>query len=606
MHSSWIGYEQVTLLDGFWQDRQSINARATLRAVYREFEATGRFRALKRGWKEGKFERPHIFWDSDVAKWIEAASYSLRHRADSEIERLCDALIEDILAGQRADGYYNSYFQNCEPDAVFTRRQDHELYCAGHLMEAAVAYYETTGKRTFLDAMCRLADYIEKRFVIDQDTAFATPGHEEIELALVKLWRCTGEKRYLDLSKHFIDRRGNPPELFFGDMLPAYAQSHLPVRQQFTAEGHAVRACYLYSAMADLALAYDDTGLLEACRALFSNISERRMYITGGIGSSYRGEAFTVDYDLPNDTAYAETCAAISLVFFASRMLCLEADSRYADVIERVLYNGFLSGVSLDGTAFFYKNPLQMTPRLNERDVTVSSRGDVPETTRLRVFETSCCPPNIARLIASLGGYICTRTDDTLFVHQYISARIGEVTLLSEFPASGRITLKGTGYRRVALRIPGWCDRFSIRMNGAEIPYVLERGYAYLECNGNIDLEAEFEMRVQAVESHPLVTQNAGAVAICRGPVVYCAEGADQAVPLSALRLCTAHLDATEEYHPAYRVYNLTVNGLARTRQNALYAPAVENETAVRVRMIPYFAFANRGADDMKVWMPKA
>jgi DUF1680 family protein len=272
--------------------------------------------------------------------------------------------------------------------------------------------------------MRKYADYIERVFMIEQSAAFATPGHEEIELALVRLWRCTGEERYLRLSEFFVNQRGcNPKDKPIGGE-PRYAQDHLPAREQTTAEGHAVRAMYLYCAMADLAGELRDEGLLKACRALFGNITQKRMYVTGGMGSTYRGEAFTIDYDLPNETAYAETCAAIGLALFCRRMSALEPDSRYADAAERAIYNGLLSGVSEDGTAFFYENPLEIHPALRQKDTArPGGQERFPLTRRQKIFSCSCCPPNITRFVASFGDFLFARDADTLYVHHYAHAR---------------------------------------------------------------------------------------------------------------------------------------------------------------------------------------
>ena len=363
-----VPFQQVDLDQGFWQERQRINRDVSIWNVYKRFQETGRFDAFRCDWREGMPNKPHVFWDSDVAKWMEAAAFLLEKKPDPQLEAAVDELVDRIADHQDADGYFNTYFTACEPEARFTRRTDHELYCAGHLFEAAVAYAHATGKEKFLGLMRRYADYIERVFKDEKSAAFLTPGHEEIELALVKLYRHTGEKRYLELSRWFVEERGRHEEGLY-EMFPSkHAQDHLPVRQMETAEGHCVRALYLYSAMADLAYEYQDEELLGVCRRIFLNIVRRRMYVTGGVGSTAHGEAFTVDYDLPNRTAYAESCASIALIFFARRMLRLEADSLYADTMERVLYNGFLSSVSLDGRKFFYVNPLELIPQLLNPD----------------------------------------------------------------------------------------------------------------------------------------------------------------------------------------------------------------------------------------------
>lgn len=462
-----VPFACVELDNGFWHDRQEINRTVTIRNVWKRFEETGRFASFRFDWKEGMPHKPHVFYDSDVAKWIESAAYILCKHPDPWLEERVEELVEQIVTHQQEDGYFNVWFTVVEPGKRFQQRSAHELYCAGHLIEAAVAYYEATGRDRFLRSMCRYADCIAKIFMEDQSPPFATPGHEEIELALVRLYRCTGEERYLRLSRWFLDQRGNndkDPACMAAWEHSCYTQSHLPVRKQLTAEGHAVRAGYLFSAMADVAYETGDEELLAACRALFDNIVGQRMYITGGVGSTRTGEAFTKDFDLPNATAYAETCAAIALVLFAQRMLLLEVDGRYADTVERVLYNGFLSGLSLDGRSFFYENPLEIDLDRRGRDRSLEGGEVLPIPQRVEVFDCSCCPPNVTRLIASIGNYGITYDDQTFYIHQYMEGsarwRMGEQAVVlrqeTRYPAEGQIRLHITGARglQAALRIP--------------------------------------------------------------------------------------------------------------------------------------------------------
>ncbi|MBE3113363.1 MAG: glycoside hydrolase family 127 protein, partial [Actinobacteria bacterium] len=334
------------------------------------------------GLEQGEFQGM-VFQDTDVAKWIEAVAYSIETKPDLELEKTVDGVIDIIEKVQQPDGYLNTYYTLKEPGKRWTNfRECHELYCAGHMIEAAVAYYEATGKRKLLDIMCRFTDYIDSVIGPEPGKIKAYPGHQEIELALVKLYKATGNEKYLKLSKYFIDERGKEPYYFdieakkrgnvlhypeFAKFDRKYAQTHLPVRQQTTAEGHAVRAVYMYSAMADIAAETGDTELLEACRRIWNNIVTKRMYITGSIGSTEFGESFTCDYDLPNDTNYSETCASIGLMLFAYRMLQIEAKSCYADIMEKALYNTVLDGISLDGNSFFYVNPLEVWPEASEK-----------------------------------------------------------------------------------------------------------------------------------------------------------------------------------------------------------------------------------------------
>ncbi len=356
------------------------------------FFETGRIGAFNFDYvKDSGMSEPHFFYDSDVAKWMEGVAYILEKNSAPDLEEKVDALVEKIKLNQGDDGYFNIYFTVVDPENRFKKRNYHELYCAGHLMEAAVAWAEITGKLDFLEAMERYADYIYKVFVEEKSAEFTTPGHEEIELALVRMYRFTGKKKYLDLAKFFVDMRGACEE----PIADEYNQSHLPVREQREALGHSVRAVYLYTGMAYLAKETEDTSLMPALHALFSDMTERKMYITGGLGSTDIGEAFTHPYDLPSDAAYTETCAAIGLVLFASAMLELENKSVYADVVERVIYNGLLSGLSLDGESFFYENPLEIN--LGDRFKNRYGERRLPITQRKKSFGCSCCPPNIVR-----------------------------------------------------------------------------------------------------------------------------------------------------------------------------------------------------------------
>lgn len=603
--TKFIDFKNVDIPEGFWNNRQTINANTTIQSIYNKFNATGRFEAAKLNWREGMPNRPHIFWDSDIAKWIEAVAYIHEKHKKPELIKLCDDIIDIIESKQEDTGYYNIHFQTCESHARFTRRTDHELYCAGHFIEAAVAYYEATGKDKLLKIVCKYIDYIEKEFCINKTAKFVTPGHEEIELALVKLYHCTGERKYLELSKFFIDERGKHDEKSYEQMTKYYAQDHLPVREQTTAEGHSVRACYLYTAMADLALEYNDLELKNACEAIFNNILEKKMYITGGIGSTYYGEAFSIDYDLPNDIAYAESCAAISLAFFAKRMLDLDLNSKYADVIERILYNGFLSSISLNGKAFFYKNPLEIIPQFKDRFPSTTDIGHVPEFERLEVFECSCCPPNISRFFATIGGYIYSEIDNMLAVHQYISSEGKNISMKSSFPNNGKVQIKASEYSKLAIRIPDWCENYTIsNKNNVEIENI-EKGYLIIKCTDkNISLDIEFEMPVVLMECNPEVTQNSGKVCCMRGPIVYCAEKVDNKYKIHELYLSDTE-NVKLNYNDDFYAYEITLNGYVKQKTNSLYYRYNDNFEKTDVKLIPYYCFANRGISEMMVWLNK-
>lgn len=616
-----VSFGCVDVTGGFWKMRQTLNAEVTIHAVKRRFEDTGRFAAYQGHWREGMPHKPYFLLTGDVEKWMESAAYLLRKGYCPELEAICDAVIERIERNQFPDGYFNMWLMQINPSQRWTNRDWHELYAIGHLIEAAVAYYEATGKEKLLNCARRAADHVERVFVQEKSAAFFTPGHEEIELALVKLYRCTGEEKYLALSRHFINERGLHGEEKipagvgrFNDWNGRYDQTHAPVREQDTAEGHAVRGMYLYSGMADLAWEDGDESLFCACRRIFDNIANRRMYITGGIGSTYRCEGFTIDYDLPNLTAYTESCAAIGLMLFARRMQRLEADSRYADVIERIMYNGFLSSTSLGGDAFFYENPLEIDPRQTGKEKFALEPTRMPIMQRAAVFHTSCCPPNITRTMASVGDYLYTRDQDTLYVNQYMESRaeipwqddVLCVVQKTNYPVSGevRIRTEGTGAKRIALRIPGWCHSWSLTADGKPVAYTMEKGYAILTLPAG-ELVLHFDMTPYAVEASPNVQDDAGRVAICRGPVVYCLEGVDNGKNLRDL-----HIDLAKPVEAGSTAFCglpvLTASGWRRDEKSfgaALYRRWQEERVEQKLHFIPYFAFANRGETEMLIWI---
>ncbi|MGQ9778515.1 MAG: glycoside hydrolase family 127 protein [Bacillota bacterium] len=580
----------------------------------------------------------YCFQDSDVFKWLEAVGYLLAQEPDQALEEKADAVIDLIARAQQPDGYLNTYFTVAEPGKRWTNLRDkHELYCAGHLFEAAVAYYEATGKRKLLEVACRYAEHIDRIFGPDPGKKKGYDGHPEIELALVKLYRATGEERYLRLSKYFIDERGRQPHYFDleaeerGDTRPywnifghSYTQSHLPVREQKTAEGHAVRAMYLYSAMADVAALTGDESLIEACKTLWENVTNGRMYITGAVGSSAYGEAFTIDYDLPNDRAYAETCASIGLVFWAHRMLHLEMDAKYADVMERALYNAVLSGISLDGERFFYVNPLEVWPEACAR------RHDLQhvKVTRQKWFACACCPPNLARLIASLGKYIYSYSEKekTIYAHLFTgsTARFNltgeEITITQKtaYPWEGEVEFvvnpaKETEFT-LAVRIPGWCRGAELMVNGSPVSFApfLRRGYVHLkrEWHPGDRVLLRLPMPVERVYAHPRVRANAGKVALQRGPLVYCLEEIDNGPNLPAI-LLPVEAEIEARYLPDLLggVVVLETEGLRLEEEaweGGLYGPVKARARRVKIRAVPYFAWNNRGPGEMLVWIREA
>lgn len=596
-----VSFQSVTLQDGFWKQKEELNRRVTIQSVWEQFEKSGRIEAFACDWKEGMEHKPHIFWDSDVAKWIEGAAYLIAKQPDETLTARIEWLIDQIEKNQDETGYFNIYFTVCEPEKRFSGRDNHELYCAGHLIEAAVAYFEATGKDRFLKLMMKYADYIKQIFMDERSAGFITCGHEEIELALIRLYRCTKQQRYLQLAEFFIDRRGETEDpMECENWLPSYTQSHVPVRRQETAEGHAVRACYLYCAMADLATETGDEALTAASEKLFRDIAEKKMYLTGGIGSTNIGEAFTVAYDLPNDIAYAETCAAIGLMLFARRMSVLKDDAFYQDVLERAMYNGMLSGISLDGTRFFYENPLEINTKNYIKYTSTKTKGRYPLSQRPEIFGCSCCPPNLNRILASMGNFCYGLDENTVFVHQFMASTMQEngvkVSQTTNYPLDGKVRLEVSGADTVKIRIPDWCDSFSLSEE-----YRLERGYAVVKNPGK-PIEIVFDMKPRLIGASPRVWADAGKAAVQRGPVVYCLEGVDNGENLNRFSL-DCHAEFTEEFCREFGGYVLKTTGWEQKDAERLYAPLSEQFSPVPLTMIPYHCFANRGETDMLVWM---
>lgn len=597
-------YRNVRLTDGYWKSKEDLNRNVVIPAVYNRFFETGRIDAFRCDWKEGMPNRPHFFWDSDVAKWIEGASCILSREDDPGLEEKIETIIDLIEKNQCDDGYFNSFYITFPAEKRFDDRCRHELYCAGHLMEAACAYYHATGKDRFLRLMEKYADCIEKVFTVDKSASFITPGHEEIELALFKMYRTTGKRKYADLARFFLESRGQPGNNeaeVYGE--PYYAQSHAPIRRQHEAFGHCVRAMYLYAGMADLAEETGDTELLEACRDLFDDTVNRKMYITGGIGSIKHGEAFTIDYDLPNNRAYTETCASLGMMFFANRMLKADPErpSKYADAVELEMYNGALSGLSLDGEKFFYENPLEIYLKERRRLTCTDEHESWPISQRVRVFDCSCCPPNINRVLASLGEYFYAYDSEkhAVYVNQFGSSifRKDGISVVQKtgYPCSGLIEIESNV--PVFVRIPGWCRSFK-----AGTPYTMANGYARFEAG---KISVEFEMKPELVASNTGVVRNIGKAAMRMGPVIYCAEGIDNQDDVHTLVFDRdAVRDAETSFDELFGLPVITVDGFRRLNvSGALYAPLEEKLENTRIRLIPYSCFANRGECDMLVFL---
>lgn len=604
-------HSNVRLTGGFWKAKEDLNRDVTINSVYEQFYETGRITAFKCDWKEGEPKKPHVFWDSDVAKWIEGASYILERDSRPDLEEKIEWLIDQIEKNQWEDGYFNIYFTVQKDSHRFTERNHHELYCAGHLMEAAVAYFNATGRTRFLGLMEKYADCIAKIFVEEKSAAFVTPGHEEIEIALYRMYKTTGKKKFLDLCAFFLEKRGNPDnneENICGR--DCYAQNHLPIREQKEAFGHSVRAMYLYSAMADYADEIGDKVLFDACRALFEDCTAKKMYITGGIGSTHMGEAFTIPYDLPNKGAYTETCASIGMMFFANRMFRIDPahPSKYADIIETEMYNGMLSGISLDGKRFFYENPLEIDLVERNRITGTYDHERFPITQRPLVFGCSCCPPNLNRVLASLGDYFYGYDEESgaVYVNQFGKSEFAsgsvKVSVDTEYPHDGKIAISSN--TTVLVRIPDWCRHFT-----ADKAYVMVNGYAKFDAG---EITIEFEMKPELVASSAMVVANIGKAALRRGPIVYCAEGIDNSdhreggrdVHLLAIDR-TAVADANVVWESDFGADVIDVRGFRiADRTHSLYTPLDEVYIPVdAIRMIPYHCFANRGETNMLVYM---
>lgn len=589
------------------------------------------------GLEEGEFYGM-VFQDTDLAKWLEAVAYSLEIQPNEKLEEIADYAIDLVAGAQGEDGYINTYYTIAEPEGRWTNLQEgHELYTAGHFIEAAVAYYKATGKDKLLKVMSKFVDYIDETFGYEEGKLKGYPGHQEIELALVRLYEITKEKKYLKLSKYFIDERGQEPYYFdiefekrgggyifpvFKDFDKEYLQAHLPVLDQDTAEGHSVRAVYMYAGMAELAYQYQDKKLLKACERLFDNIVERRMYLTGSIGSAAYGERFSGDYDLPNDINYSETCASIGLAMFSQRMLNITKDAKYADTMERALYNTVLSGISLKGTEFFYVNPLEVWPYACEKH---PAKAHV-ETKRQKWFGVACCPPNIARTLASLGQYIYSLAKDEIYMNMFVENKTTlvfnekEVTLeqVTKYPFQNTVHIscesKEENEFTLAIRIPSWCMGAKVEVDGENIDVnkYINKGYLYIKkiWHGVSKIEVEFDMPAQLIEANPKVRADAGKLAIVKGPLVYCLEEVDNGENLSAIEIAP-DAQLTESFEADLLGGTLIIHANAKKIDESnwgteLYRPVKTQTKEIEIKAIPYCLWNNRKNGEMLVWINKA
>ncbi len=625
-----VPFSRVKITGPFWQERLEIVLTKTIPSQLKMLERWDIRGSIKLPKPVPALTQPlnnygftvQVFWDSDIGKWIEAASYALTHRRDQAIEKEIEAIIDDLEVAQADDGYLNCWYLQREPENRWTNlRDNHELYNAGHLLEGAVAYFQSTGRHRFLDIMERYVDHIAATFGVEEGKKRGYPGHQEIELALVRTFHATGKQKFLDLASYFIDERGNTNEVahFFameantrGENPQAYwhktyeyAQAHVPARQQTKVVGHAVRAMYMYAAMADIAAENDDSSLKVACEALWRDATEKRMYVTGGFGPSADNEGFTRDYDLPNDTAYAETCASVAMIFWAARMLNLDLDGQYADILELALFNNTLSGLSLDGEHYFYDNKL-------ESDGTHK---------RWAWHNCPCCTMNVSRLVSSVAGYFYGVADDEIAVHLYggavttLSVAGGEVRLTetSNYPWDGKIRIQldpvGTSEITLSLRIPGWCKTASATVNGHSVIMRTERGYLKITRKWKLGdiIELDLAMLPERIYAHPDVRHNLGRVALRRGPIIYCCEQHDNEVAVNRLQL--PHDANLLDYFDPELLGGVTVlkaSGIAEDAEewgSILYRNSRARLVDTTIFAVPFFSWCNRGENSMQVWI---
>jgi uncharacterized protein len=616
-----VSYAKVAITDAFWKPKLDKVAEVTIPVCIEQTEIKtpriANFEKVAR--KKGEKHEGIYYDDSDVYKALEAIAYSLKHHPDAALEKRADEWIDKIAAAQEPDGYLNTYYSLMGLQNRWTDMEKHEDYCAGHLLEAAVAYFQTTKKRKLLDVAIRFANHIEATF--PQQNRPWVSGHQGIELALVKLYHATGEKRYLLLSDWFLQQRGRG----FGKGViwdkwhtPEYCQDAVPVKEQKEITGHAVRAMYLYTGAADVAAATGDKGYMGSMKTIWEDVVYRNMYITGGIGSSGKNEGFTNDYDLPNQDAYCETCASVGMVFWNQRMFLLTGESKYVDILERSLYNGALDGLSLSGNRFFYGNPLASS----------GSHG------RSEWFGTACCPSNISRLIASLGDYIYAYSSDALYVNLMVGSstiiplKNGNLTVSQQtnYPWDGKVAIEVSADKpfvaKVKIRIPGWANDtpvpgetykyidaakslIQMKVNGKMVNYQTENGYAVIERTwGKGDVvQLDLPMDVRRVVASEKIKENINKVALQRGPLVYCLEHPDNQGEVTNIAL-PDNGKVTTQFEKDLLGGVVTIKGEASVLKISSDGTMV-NTLKKNVKAIPYFVWANRGQGPMQVWIPR-
>ncbi len=600
---------EVKVDDPFFAPRIRQCLETTIPKSVEHCRTDGRINAFKLQWKEGMPDKPHVFWDSDVAKVLEGMAYAVQLSHDPEMEKDLNEIVDLVVSAQQKDGYLNTHFTVVEPEKRWTcLHSTHELYCAGHLIEAAVAHFRTTGRRNFLDAVCRYADYIGTVFGRGKGQKRGYPGHEEIELALCKLFEVTGKKKYLDLAKYFVDERGRSPNYFLKENQQWTSrnlenfQAHKPVREEKNAVGHAVRAVYLYSGMADIAQASGDKELLRACEDVFDSIANRKMYLTGGIGSDRGSEAFENDCNLPDHSAYAESCASIGLVFFAARMFNITGDGKYMDVLERALYNGIPSGISLDGYHYFYKNLLRV-----DRNTHWSF-----QKTRMEWYDCSCCPTNFCRFLPQIGSFLWSANDEEVKLNipaaSVYEADGRKITVRGDYPYGAEIEVEfgSEAAFTFGFRIPLNC-KASFHLNGKTTLPNTKKGYASFRRmwkKGDL-LHVSLDMPVIVLRAHPDLTFNAGQLALMRGPLVYALESTDN----SGWNLSQLLIPAAQSFKlvkaKELPTGTLAIRGTAYEENlpgNSLYTETAPRFRKTSFTAVPYALWQNRGESEMTVW----
>ena len=593
-----VDFSHISIKDNFWSSRLEKHLSATLPVCIDQIEnKTGRIQNFERAAK-GRGEHSGIFFDdSDVYKAMEGMAYTLANARDAKLEAKLDEWIDKIAACQQPDGYINTFYTLTGLQNRWTDMDKHEMYCAGHMIEAGVAYYQATGKRKLMDVGIRMAEHCMSLF--DVGKGHWVPGHEEIELALVKLSLATGEKRFLNFAHHLLEQRGHgygstgKPLMgrpaggayVHGQWNPSYYQDEMPVRNLSVINGHAVRAMYLFTGMADVAALKHDTAYVSALHRLWDNVVGAKMYVTGGIGSSRQNEGFTADFDLPNKEAYCETCASVGMVFWNQRMNQLTGDAKYADVMERSLYNGALAGISLQGDKFFYVNPLESDGKHHRQEW----------------YGCACCPSQISRFLPSIGNYIYGTSPDALYINLYLGNEADislngngiKVSQTTEYPWKGKVQIFVEAgqpiSQKLKMRIPGWCRQYTIKVDGKKVQPILDKGYAVVEPNGKrqTTVVLEMEMPVEQVAADPRVKQNEGKRAVQRGPLVYCMEETDNKQTYDSALLCK-DTKYTVKFNKELLggVMSVTAKGQHGSLQ-----------------LIPYYAWDNREAGKMKVWL---